>query len=167
MGPSTPRPPRRSKRDRANERAPPQANIVPHLYNHANLKRDRMAEKPKLFAICFRIQERTQMFCRHAGRATCCSTSSALQILHKASPDPTGTESLAVQSANLLKEGRAIVVVSGLDCATHATSSHCPVPLELLLELVGLRTTPPCTPELQPCQLPFQRILLCAPSPAL
>ena len=43
MGPSTPRPPRRSKRERANERAPPQANIVPHLYNHANLKRDRMA----------------------------------------------------------------------------------------------------------------------------
>ena len=50
----------------------------------------------------------------------------------QASPDPTGTESLAVRSANLLKEVRATVVVSALDYATHATARHLPVPLELL-----------------------------------
>ena len=45
--------------------------------------RKSLAEKPKLVAICFRIQKRTQVFCSSPGRATCCSTSSALQILHK------------------------------------------------------------------------------------
>ena len=69
----------------------------------------------------------------------------------QASSNPTRTESLAVQSTNLLKEGRATMV--GLDCETHATSCHCLVPLELLPELVALRTTPPCTQELQPCRL--------------
>ena len=55
-----------------------------------------------------------------------------------------------MQSANILTEGRATVLVSALDCATHATWCLL-VPLALHQELVALRTTLTCTPELQPC----------------